>query len=676
MDEENGKINEERLKQDEETLKSSESFNDLSDESDILSRIVNHISLRVVHDLNVKRCCFLTGLSAYSKEPQNLFLRGPSSTGKTYNAVQSMNYFNSDDVWKLGSLSPKALIHDRGKLVDDEGKPIDIIRDRPRKSEFIDNYRKLNEKEWLEARARWDERLANSHYEIDLHNKIIVFLEAPHIETFQLLRPLLSHDAENISHKYVDKIDGKLIGVHVILSGWPATIFCTTDQKYVEDLSTRGWTITPDMTVQKYQDAIELQGKRESSIIEQSLLMKSQYDIELEPLKKYISVLESYAKINLNHIAKTVIIPYADRLSQIYKAEISRDMRDFSRFLNLIKLNALLNWMNRPILILKNEKGMHEEFTIAVMDDFYIAFEIFRAIEETTTTGISGHIITFFHNTVEPLCKVNSVHYDDLMRAYNEKTHRTISTHTIKKWCEVLYNVGWVDKVPDPDDKRKILVTAIRSEITRKSKILVIEGFFSFEMFKEWFFNLQKIYEKCTLQIIEKNEPVDLNNIDVIKDPLCAYYFSLDISRLNRETTLKTDEITRITDFHIFPNRVRKDSLNRETNEKTDENIKITDFPIFPDKTGLKKTEPSGPILLSPEAKKHMPQIFKGSEPLPIRDLLSKLKIEWKTGYEQDFIEYAMKIGALSREEAKRLFDTQIEEGRILLDSEGYWRWT
>ena len=201
--------------------------------SDLNEVFIKSFSKKIACDDTAKRIIFKTGLSAYSPEPMNLFLKGPSSIGKTYITVQIMRYFPPEDVWFLGGLSPTALIHDYGTLVDEDGNPIDLS-EKPKKSDY-----KNDPEGYRYARKLWEEKIRNSHYEIVLSNKILVFLEAPHIETYMMLRPLLSHDTSEISYKFTDKTGkGQLRTSHVILKGWPATIFCTSDVRYIEDLAT------------------------------------------------------------------------------------------------------------------------------------------------------------------------------------------------------------------------------------------------------------------------------------------------------------------------------------------------------------------------------------------------------------------------------------------------------
>src|SRR4030042_5090984 len=97
---------------------------------DLLEKFLRHISLKVKRDQTTIKLVLMTALSAHTSEPLNLFLRGDSSIGKTYNVVQVLKYLPSDDVWLLGGLSPTALVHDRGLLVDKNGEMI-LPSDRP-----------------------------------------------------------------------------------------------------------------------------------------------------------------------------------------------------------------------------------------------------------------------------------------------------------------------------------------------------------------------------------------------------------------------------------------------------------------------------------------------------------------------------------------------------------------
>ena len=121
------------------------------------------------------------------------------------------------------------MVHDRGVLVSKHGNEIDLSL-KPTKEQIkldlefenpdqhIDKRRVY--KEYFEQRKKWEEKLKDSYYRVDLHGKILVFLDAPHPETFARLLPVLSHDKEEISYKFTDKTSqGQLRTSHVKIYG-------------------------------------------------------------------------------------------------------------------------------------------------------------------------------------------------------------------------------------------------------------------------------------------------------------------------------------------------------------------------------------------------------------------------------------------------------------------------
>ena len=71
--------------------------------------------------------------------------------------------------------------------------------------------------------------------------------------------------------QFTDKTSsGSLRTKNVVIKGWPATIFCTTVEKYVKDLATRGFTVTPETLIGKYKDANILTGEKISFALEVS----------------------------------------------------------------------------------------------------------------------------------------------------------------------------------------------------------------------------------------------------------------------------------------------------------------------------------------------------------------------------------------------------------------------
>jgi hypothetical protein len=104
---------------------------------------------------------------------------------------------------------------------------------------------------------------------IDLSAKLFVFLEPPHPETWNILKPILSHDKYEIEHPYVYQVEGKGFKVKKIVTrGWPACIFCSAknESKWPEwpEVQSRFLITSPNMIKKKYSEGIKLSAQRPS----------------------------------------------------------------------------------------------------------------------------------------------------------------------------------------------------------------------------------------------------------------------------------------------------------------------------------------------------------------------------------------------------------------------------
>jgi hypothetical protein len=165
--------------------------------ANLIDYVLSDLDRRVKRDRPTKLSVFFAGLSAYTREPINLFLKGESGVGKSYNVVETLKYFPREDVWFLGGLSPKALIHEHGVLLNKHGEPLDLsekpIKPKKRDYESEKEYREAL-KEYREELKAYAEEIREAYTLINLRHKILVFLEAPEYETFRMLFPILSHD--------------------------------------------------------------------------------------------------------------------------------------------------------------------------------------------------------------------------------------------------------------------------------------------------------------------------------------------------------------------------------------------------------------------------------------------------------------------------------------------------
>ena len=576
---------------------------------DLLQVYMNHLDKTVKHDHATKRMVFLTALSAYSRNPLNLFLKGPSSIGKTYNVTQALRYFPQPDIWMLGGLSPTALVHDYGILIDAETEiEIDPLEDKPKKDDYKDDKGHLDKHAFQAAQKLWRDRLKKAYYLVDLQRKILVFLEAPHHETYMRLRPVLSHDAPQISYKFTDKPAGALRTMHVALKGWPACIFCTTEANYIEDLATRGFTITPDLNPEKYKAAIMLKAEMKA--------YPWKFDLDHDQAFKD---LQSYMRILAGRLFLTnrVIIPYIQELSRIYPAPLSRDMRDHDHFLALIEMSCLLHLYQRPFLRLNKI-----QYWMANIRDYLTALELLKSFEETTRAGIPGHIVDFFHKIIEPFGEPTN--YDELVEKHNESAAQKLSRKSLYKYVELLRDIGWVDTVEDPDDKRKRLVYALKKPESRLYYSLRRSTpFFHATDLRNWF--------------------DDLKN-----------YSSPETIRLYKNLHHREEHA-------IFGNP--SGDLQNHIVQR-----------LFQDEYFLEPLEPKEESKLEKR-----PEISRCEEKRRISGvshLEAVLKAQFAGGTEQDFEALARQLDpTLAESEAQTLFRRLVDTGAIARDPDGWWRW-
>jgi len=495
-------------------------------EPQLFKRFIDHSSKYTVHDVPTRTLVFYTGLSAYTKNPINLFLRGESSIGKTHNVIQMLRYFPDEDVLMLGGLSPTAIVHDYGVLVDRNGDPIDFSEQpskrKPKKTkkESEEEYARRIE-EWEEAHKKWNDKIQNARYIVDLRNRILVFLEAPPIETYNKLRPILSHDKEEISYKFTDKLGGQLRTMHVVVKGWPATIFLSTAEEYIEDLATRSFTNTPETHEAKIGDAILLQGKQDA--------FPWQYkkeDIEWMLLRGYIGFLR-------NHIPDLGIVnPFARELAEAFPAVVPRSMRDFKHIRALIKTSALFHAWQRSVICVGEEK-----YIMCSLKDLDLILKILPEIEETTVTGLPKHILECFHKVMQPLYEDGfPFNYQTLTQKHNEVFHRKRSSTTLRGYVKLLREVGYVDTMPDPTDKRKSLITIIREneENLFDSVVNNFSKSFSLENLKSWFNGVKNsVGENHVFLMHQINDNDEVNIEDVYEQ----HYFSTLLSLCSTEFT-------------------------------------------------------------------------------------------------------------------------------------------
>jgi len=516
---------------------------DVSTDPQLFQRFMKHLSKSVVHDKSTKTIVFYTAVSAYTKNPINLFLRGESSTGKTYNVTNTLQYFSEQDCWILGGLSPKAIVHEYGVFVDDKGKPIedfdkpDKRKPRQKKDEDHEAFSKRM-KEWKETHREWSKRIRDSRVIVDLNSKILVFLEPPPLETYNTLRPILSHDKEEISYKFTDKISGRLRTAHVVVRGWPATIFLSTKEEHIQELATRSFTITPESHESKHRDAIRLQGKQKSFPWKYN-----EYDLELTLLRKYVETLRD----NTSNLE--IVIPFARELAEAYPAQPPRSMRDFNHINSLLEACTLFHTFQRPAIWIDKTP-----YVMCTLRDLNIVSNILPEIEETTVTGLPRHILDCFHKVMEPLyynAGETPFNYSLLTAMYNETFDQQKSGATLRGYVKLLRDIGWVDTLQDPQNKRYTLITIIKKkdEDMFGRVLSTFSNSFALEKLKSWFDDTRMTCsEKHVIIKQQINDDTETTLEAIYKHHFLPALISLQKSESTKHVSQTTSDNTRPSD--------------------------------------------------------------------------------------------------------------------------------
>jgi len=371
---------------------------ELLKQSDILEKFIQHSNKWLVEDVQLRKLELLAMISALSTFPLNLSLQQTWSSGKSTTTTATAKYFQEEDTWLLGAMSPKALIHMHGTF-DKE------------KDSFI----------------------------INLEKKILVFLDEPTFQTLVALKPLLSRDRYESQYKYVDSTTMKT--VTSTLRGFPTAVFCAVKSKYTEEFTSRWLTASPSTNPTKIRKV--LQQKADKKVSPE----KYEEDTEFLIWKKAFAILKEDFPFR-------VVIPYAKQLEPFFRAKRAVDMRFFDLFLSLIEATTILYSHQRR----KNEK----ERIIATIQDYQTAYEVFKESERTTVYGVGQDVLDFYTNIVLPCTTDNVLAtYQDLASRYYEMYQEPINqNHMRDHYLRPLEAKGLIEVSEDTADKRRKLITS------------------------------------------------------------------------------------------------------------------------------------------------------------------------------------------------------------------------
>lgn len=326
---------------------------ELIDESERIERekketptqqIERYLNTQIKDDPQLVSQVLRSCLSTYTNNPINIALLAPSSDGKTYATVKVTEIFPKEDVITVGRMSPTALIHQHGELIDKDGNPI-----QEKLNEIDEQIKEAKDKEQKDSLKEQRQELLNgSRNCIDLKNKILLFLDNPTPATYEMLKPIMSHDKKEITYK-TTRGDGSLTVKETVIRNWCVFIFCSAkneDKNEVwEEIKTRVLMTSPESTVKKYKEANKFTALKMGLPSWGSGAYHNDND---EKWAKWYIV--NYKK-KLNELCSKgnpVLNTFHSVIAEVFPSSQGDYMRHFARLCSFIDLETMLNADYRP----------------------------------------------------------------------------------------------------------------------------------------------------------------------------------------------------------------------------------------------------------------------------------------------------------------------------------------
>lgn len=360
-------------------------------------------------------------MSAYTENAQfNISYNAPSSTGKSYIPTEIARLLPEEDVLELAYCSPTAFFHDVGE---------------------------------------WNKEMKG--YVVDLSRKILIFLDQPHTQLLERLRPLLSHDKKEINVKITDK--SQKFGLktkNVLLKGYPAVIFCTAGLTIDEQEATRFLLLSPEVNHEKIRQGILESIRKEAD--NESYKSWLEENPERKLLKERIRAikLENIREIKITNYEKVV-----ERFLSKNKVLKPRHQRDIKRLTSLIKSFALVNlwWRDRNgSTITANEKDIEQAFAIwdiiSVSQELNLPPYIYNLYQEVILKAWGEKNSNRNEGFVEATGLLG-LSRQEILQKHFEVYGRMLDTHQLRQQIlPMLETAGLIVQEADQNDKRKMLV--------------------------------------------------------------------------------------------------------------------------------------------------------------------------------------------------------------------------
>ena len=430
------------------------------------AEVAAHLEPVIRRDFTVKVTLFMACLLTQTSGDQlNIALTGEPASGKSYLALTVTSLFPPGEVVEIAGATPRALIYEKGTQVVPADSDSDGGGDggAPRRIPLEEALEPLLEelsslelegggakeggkraKEGGEARdqrrraalirKRINELRAKAMRLVDLKGKILVFLDQPNPELLERLRPLLSHDREELMFTLTNKTSsGRIVTETAIIRGFPTLIFCSTKGYADQQERTRLIFLSPETSKEKIREVLE-------SLADKAGGAKPPPP-ELEILRKRVRIARNSGVREVRVEGLPVLAAF-----ELYATDAPADTRFFQILLSLVKAFTLLNVLNRR----RDESGA----LIAEPVDLEYALTLFSKIAESHRLGVTPLALQLLE-AVKPALQgaPQGLRGNELSRVYAE-THHPIGGGVLKDLIHQLVEAGLLEETTDPVDHR------------------------------------------------------------------------------------------------------------------------------------------------------------------------------------------------------------------------------
>lgn len=375
--------------------------------------IAEILDLTIKADRINKIATLLCMVSAFSEESQfNISFNAPSSSGKSYLALEIAALFPPESVLKLAYASPTAFFHEQSNFDKERGAHI-----------------------------------------VDLARRIVVFVDMPHTDLLARLRPLLSHDEREVHAKITDKTKSAgLRAKTIIIRGFPSVIFCTAGLKTDEQEATRFLLLSPETSQAKIRDAIKLGVWRATNPEEFSVWL------DAAPRRRLLMRrFEALRNANLRWVRIMDRQQIEQRFLESRETLKPRHTRDVRRVISLVQAFALLNFHHRE----RDGKDI-----AASANDIDWAFELWNQLSEAQEYDIAPYLLQIYREIIVAewlSCgKTRGITSGEIIKAHHMVYGRPLPDWQLRQQVlPPLESAGLISLEADPDDKRRKLVVPL-----------------------------------------------------------------------------------------------------------------------------------------------------------------------------------------------------------------------